>query len=220
MPLRLDADRWGDLEVLEVTEVDVSTEVLPEDATWWCGRCGDEHQLTKGSVVKLRSHLGVTNQIACPRCAGIARRRREGARPRRVLLVEDDPDHRDLTRRFLEDAATAEVVGYVSDGREALTEIERLRPDAVVLDLAMPRLDGLDLLAQLPDDLEAVVFSGVPGLRERCQSLHGDLTVLPKGAGSFDRLVDVLGRPERPRGDRGRTSRGPTTSSRYPRTPP
>jgi hypothetical protein len=195
MPLRLDADRWGDLEVLEVTEVDLPTDGLSEDDTWWCGRCGDEHPLATGSVVKLRSHLGVAHQIACPRCAGIARRRREGARPRRVLLVEDDPDHRDLTRRFLEDDGTAEVVGYVLDGREALTEIERLRPDAVVLDLAMPRLDGIGLLAQLPEGLEAIVFSGVPGLRDRCRSLHGDLTVLPKGAGSFERLVEVLARP-------------------------
>jgi hypothetical protein len=192
MPFRLDADRWGDLEVIEVIEVDVPSEELSEDATWWCGRCGDEHRLTAGSVVTLRSHLGVTHQIACPRCAGLARRRWEGRRPRRVLLVEDDPDHRDLTRRFIEEDATAEVVGYVSDGREALTEIERLRPDTVVLDLAMPRLDGMDLLARLPEGLEAVVFSGVPGLRQRCQALHGDLTVLPKGAGSFARLVDVL----------------------------
>jgi hypothetical protein len=195
MSLRLDADRWGDLEVLEVTKVELPADELHEDAVWWCGRCGDGHRLAAGSVVKLRSHLGVTHQIACPRCAGIARRRQEGTRPRRVLLVEDDPDHRDLTRRFLEDEATAEVVGYVSDGREALTEIERLRPDTVVLDLAMPRLDGMDLLARLPDGLEAVVFSGVPDLRERCQALHGELTVIPKGAGSFGRLVDVLARP-------------------------
>jgi CheY-like chemotaxis protein len=192
MPLRLDADRWGDLEILEVTELDLPAETLPADATWWCGRCGDPHPLDGGSVVKLRSHLGVSHQIACPRCAGIARRRSEGTRPRRVLLAEDDADHRDLTRRFLERDGTAEVVGYVSDGREALTEITRLHPDVVVLDLAMPRLDGLDVLARLPEEIEAVVLSGVPGLRDRCQALHGDVTVLPKGAGSFDRLAELL----------------------------
>jgi CheY-like chemotaxis protein len=192
MPPRLDADRWGDLEILEVTALDLPADAFPADATWWCGRCGDPHPLAAGSVVKLRSHLGVDRQIACPSCAGLARRRSEGTRPRRVLLAEDDADHRDLTRRFLEQDAAAEVVGYVSDGRQALTEITRLHPDVVVLDLGMPRLDGLDVLAQLPEEIEAVVLSGVPGLRDRCQELHGDVTVLPKGAESFTRLAELL----------------------------
>jgi CheY-like chemotaxis protein len=192
MPPRLDADRWGDLEILEVTELDLPADAYPADATWWCGRCGDDHRLAAGSVVKLRSHLGISHQIACPRCAVLARRRAEGSRPRRVLIAEDDADHRDLTRRFLEREATAEVVGYVSDGREALTEITRLHPDVVVLDLDMPRVDGLDLLARLPEEVEAVVLSGVPGLRDRCQALHGDVTVLPKGAAAFPRLVELL----------------------------
>jgi CheY-like chemotaxis protein len=192
MAPRLDADRWGDLDILEVTALDLPEDAYPADATWWCGRCGDPHPLAAGAVVSLRSHLGVSQQIACPRCAGLARRRSEGARPRRVLLVEDDPDHRDLTRRFLERDGTAEVVGYVSDGREALTEITRLHPDVVVLDLAMPRLDGLDVLARLPEEIEAVVLSGVSGLRDRCEALHDDVTVLPKGAGSFDRLAELL----------------------------
>jgi CheY-like chemotaxis protein len=200
MPLRLDADRWGDLEIVEVAPIDLPSTEISEDASWWCGRCGDDHHLTAGAVVKLRSHLGVTQQIACPRCAGIARRRLEGARPRRVLLVEDDPDHRDLTRRFLEQTVAAEVVGYVSDGEEALTEITRLGPDVVILDLAMPRLDGVDLLERLPNDIEAIVLSGVPGLRDRCQALHDDVTVIHKGAGALDRLVDVLAGNDEPPG--------------------
>jgi CheY-like chemotaxis protein len=192
MTRRLDADRWGELEILEVTDLDLPADAYPVGASWWCGRCGDGHPLGAGAVVKLRSHLGVSHQIACPRCAGLARRRAEGGRPRRVLLAEDDADHRDLTRRFLEGEATAEVVGYVSDGRAALTEVARLHPDVVVLDLDMPRLDGLELLARLPEEVEAVVLSGVPGLRDRCEALHGDVTVLPKGAAAFPRLVELL----------------------------
>jgi CheY-like chemotaxis protein len=192
MPPRLHADRWGDLEVLAVTGLDLPADAHREGAIWWCGRCGDAHPLAAGAVVALRSHLGVSAQIACPGCADLARRRREGARPRRVLLVEDDDDQRDLTRRYLERDAVAEVVGYASDGREALTEIARLHPDVVLLDLAMPRLDGLDVLARLPDDVEVVVLSGRPEYRDRCQALHGDVTVVSKGTGCLPRLAEVV----------------------------
>jgi CheY-like chemotaxis protein len=192
MPTRLDADRWGDLDILDVAPLHLPADTFADDASWWCGRCGDDHPLAAGSVVTVRSHLGTTEQIACPRCAGIARRRASGVRPRRVLLIDDNPEYRDLLRRLLEDHATAEVVGYVADGREALVEIERLRPDAVVLDLAMPRLDGLDLLPRLPEDLEVVVISGMPRMRARCQELRRDVTVLPKDRRSLRRVVEMF----------------------------
>jgi CheY-like chemotaxis protein len=192
VPSRLDADRWGDLEILEVAPLDLPADTFPSDATWWCGRCGDEHPLADGSVVTVRSHLGTNAQIACQRCAGIARLRASGSRPRRVLLIDDSADYRDLVRRLLEDHAVAEVVGYVADGREALVEIERLRPDAVILDLSMPRLNGLELLTRLPDELEVIVLSGKPRMRARCQQLHPDITVLPKDEPSLRKLVDMF----------------------------
>jgi CheY-like chemotaxis protein len=192
MPTRLDADRWGDLEILDVAPPNLPGDICAARASWWCGRCGDEHLLADGSVVKVRSHLGTTEQIACPRCAGIARRRASGSRPLRVLLVDDNADYRDLLRRLLEDHADAEVVGYVADGREALVEIARLQPDTVVLDLAMPRLDGLDLLSRLPEELEVIVISGRPRMRARCQELHRNVTVLPKDTPSLLRLVEIV----------------------------
>jgi CheY-like chemotaxis protein len=192
MPSRLDADRWGDLEILEVTPLDLPVETFTSADSWWCGRCGDDHPLAAGTVVMVRTHLGTTEQIACPRCAGIARLRASGVRPRRVLLVDDNPDYRDLLRRMVEDHAAAEVVGYVTDGREALVEISRLQPDVVVLDLAMPRLDGLDLLPRLSEELEVIVLSGRPRMRARCQELHHNLTVLSKDRPSLLRLVGML----------------------------
>jgi CheY-like chemotaxis protein len=192
MPRRLDADRWGDLEIVDVAPLDLPADTFTADDAWWCGRCGDDHVLAAGTVVTLRSHLGSTEQIACPRCAGIAQLRASGSPLPRVLLIDDNPDYRDLLRRLLEDHASAEIVGYVADGREALIEIERLRPDAVVLDLAMPRLDGLDLLPRLPEDLEVIVLSGRPGMRARCKELRDDVTVLPKDPPSLLRLVDIL----------------------------
>lgn len=67
----------------------------------------------------------------------------------RVLLVDDHPLVRAGIRRVLETRAGLSVVGEASSGGEALRLIEDLKPDIVVLDLAMPDLDGLDVLDRL-----------------------------------------------------------------------
>jgi CheY-like chemotaxis protein len=141
------------------------------------------------SAVWFSCSLGTTAQIACPRCAGIARLRAFDLRPRRVLLIDDDTDYRDLLRRLLEDRPVAEVVGYVGDGREALVEIARLQPATIVLDLAMRRLGGLELIPRLSEELEVIVLSGKPEMRARCQELYPNITVLAKDDTALSRLV-------------------------------
>jgi DNA-binding NarL/FixJ family response regulator len=65
----------------------------------------------------------------------------------RVLLADDHPAMLALTATAL--AGEYLVVGSVGDGRALLTEAERLRPDVIVLDITMPRLDGIQAAAQL-----------------------------------------------------------------------
>ncbi len=60
----------------------------------------------------------------------------------RVLLVDDSADFLDSAARFLASEASVEVAGVALSGREALVLIEERRPDLVLLDLAMPDLDG------------------------------------------------------------------------------
>ncbi len=67
----------------------------------------------------------------------------------RVLLVDDHPLFREGLRFTLEQADGIEVVAEASDGHEALSIAEEHRPDVVVMDLAMPRLDGLAATAHL-----------------------------------------------------------------------
>ena len=64
-----------------------------------------------------------------------------------VLIVEDDPALRDLYRWALQAAGFAVVA--VSDGLEALRQIESGTPDAVVLDLALPFVAGHDVQQEL-----------------------------------------------------------------------
>jgi len=65
----------------------------------------------------------------------------------RVLLADDHRLLREAFSRLLE--PECDVVGGVADGRAVLTEAERLQPDIVVLDVAMPLLNGLDTARQL-----------------------------------------------------------------------
>jgi len=79
------------------------------------------------------------------------------------VLVDDVPELRELTRIGLEDHGSCAVVGEAGDGLQAVEEVAATRPDAVVLDLSMPRCDGLEALAELRREhpqLAIVVFSG------------------------------------------------------------
>jgi len=73
----------------------------------------------------------------------------------RVLIVDDQTLVRQGIRSLLELADGISVVGEASDGHEALAQIAALTPDVVLLDLRMPRLDGIGVLEALRHDREA-----------------------------------------------------------------
>jgi DNA-binding NarL/FixJ family response regulator len=67
----------------------------------------------------------------------------------RVLLVDDHAVVREGLRTFLELQEGIEVVGEAGDGREAIAAAARLRPDVILMDLVMPRLDGVTAMRTL-----------------------------------------------------------------------
>ena len=72
-----------------------------------------------------------------------------------IVIADDHPIFRDGLRKLLDAEGSFDLVGEASDGVEAVDLVRRLRPDVLLLDLAMPRLAGLDALAE-------VVQGGVP----------------------------------------------------------
>ena len=70
----------------------------------------------------------------------------------RLLVVDDDPQVIDLVRQLL-DGEPYEVIA-AADGQEALEAISHQRPDIVLLDLLMPRLDGFAVIEYLRQDAQ------------------------------------------------------------------
>ena len=67
----------------------------------------------------------------------------------RVLVVDDHAVVREGLRAFLDLQEGIEVTGEAADGEEAIAAAERLEPDVVLMDLVMPRLDGLGAMRVL-----------------------------------------------------------------------
>jgi two-component system, NarL family, response regulator LiaR len=67
----------------------------------------------------------------------------------RILIVDDHAVVREGLRTFLELQDGLEVVGEAGDGEEALPLAERLEPDVVLMDLVMPKLDGVGAMREL-----------------------------------------------------------------------
>src|SRR5574340_1382775 len=100
----------------------------------------------------------------------------------RILVVDDDRAVRESLRRSL--SFNGYSVDLATDGVEALDAIANERPDALVLDVMMPRLDGLEVCRQLRstgDDLPILVLTARDSVSERVAGLDaGADDYLPK----------------------------------------
>jgi len=67
----------------------------------------------------------------------------------RVLVVDDSPTARDLLAGILGADADLEVVGFAANGREALAQVKKLKPDVITMDLNMPVMDGFEATREI-----------------------------------------------------------------------
>lgn len=82
--------------------------------------------------------------------------------PLRILIADDHEVVREGARALIEHEPGWQVCGVAVNGREAVDAVTKLKPDVLVLDLAMPELDGLEALRQIrraSPNTEVVIFS-------------------------------------------------------------
>jgi DNA-binding NarL/FixJ family response regulator len=111
--------------------------------------------------------------------------------PVNVLLVDDDRHFVEGLRTMVEEAPTLSVVGVAENGLEAIELVEELEPEAVVIDLHMPLLDGVSAVARMRNDhpglyLIAMTADGTSELHEAVADAGADAVLMK------DELADEL----------------------------
>jgi CheY-like chemotaxis protein len=153
---------------------------------------GIEDQAVANELAELGCELGQGHAFAAavPSIALEALLARGGSAapdPIRVFLCDDAPALRHLLRSFLEWGGDVEIVGEAGDGAGLADAVRDAGADVVLLDLSMPRVDGLEALADLravAPDLGIVVLSGFEEQRMAAKALAlGADRYLEKAAG-------------------------------------
>jgi len=118
----------------------------------------------------------------------------EGTDVIRILLVDDVEKIRQSLRSILATSRQFEIVGEACDGEEAVVAVTQLQPSVVVMDINMPRLNGIDATAWIRRTYPHVVVVGVSAIATEytCQLMKaaGATTVIPKDA--IDQLRHVI----------------------------
>lgn len=124
-----------------------------------------------------------------------------------ILLAEDDPDDRMLTRRALEESRMATTCATVKNGEELMaylrqegeyTEPERApHPDLILLDLNMPRKDGREALREIKSDAElrripVVVLTTSEAEQDILQSYDLGVNAFVTKPVTFDGLTEAM----------------------------
>jgi len=88
----------------------------------------------------------------------------------RVLIADDDTGFRTFMRRTLKNEADLTVVGEAMDGEEAVRKAKELKPSLVLMDIDLPRTDGLEATRQIKGSLPetvVIMFSPLDGMEYR-----------------------------------------------------
>ena len=115
-------------------------------------------------------------------------------RPLTVVVADDEADVRLLLRLQLDAIDGISVVGVAGDGAEVLEVCRELKPDAVVMDLLMPKVMGIQAIEQLQNELPGVgivAYTATAGEFVRAEMHRLGVTLLLK-SGDIAQLVDAL----------------------------
>lgn len=102
----------------------------------------------------------------------------------RVLLVDDESLVRRILRQILAAYPDMELVGEAATGEEAIDAVERLQPHIVVMDIRMPRMDGIAAAREISQRFSHVK---IIGLTEYAYGYHADAMEKAGAAGVYEK---------------------------------
>jgi PAS domain S-box-containing protein len=110
------------------------------------------------------------------------------ARPIRILIVDDHAEVRRAFGELLQERPELQVVGEAADGLEAIAAARELRPDVILMDVSMPRMDGVDATRRIHAELPGIQILGL-STHVKIEDLHS--IELAGAAGFFTKGVDT-----------------------------
>ena len=113
----------------------------------------------------------------------------------KILLVDDDQIIRQGLKMLLELRRHLEIIGEASDGETALALAQTLRPDLVIVESALPRLDGIQVVTRLraaADKCTIVMLSLKDDAETRTQALAAGANVFIGKHETPNRLLEVI----------------------------
>ena len=112
--------------------------------------------------------------------------------PMRALVADDEPLARQVLREYLADMAGIEVVAECGNGFEAVKAVTEKKPDLLLLDVQMPKLDGFDVLELIGSDVPVIFVTAYDQYAIKAFQVHAvDYLLKPFGA---ERLAEALAR--------------------------
>jgi DNA-binding NarL/FixJ family response regulator len=116
--------------------------------------------------------------------------------PLRILIVDDSESIRNLVRAFIESNTDWQVCGEAENGRVAVEKVSELKPQAVIMDLSMPVMNGLDAareITRIDSKVQMVMFTmHVSDELRRYAEAVGIKVVISKSEKIGDHLIGAL----------------------------
>ena len=115
--------------------------------------------------------------------------------PLRVLIVEDDPMMQLGLEQALSDQPDLEVVGQAEDGYQGVQMVQKLRPDLVVMDIGLPRIDGIAATQQIKQtmpDVHVVMLTSHTAQAEILAALSAGADAYCVKGASIERLLAAI----------------------------
>ena len=112
-----------------------------------------------------------------------------------VLLVDDHPVMRQLLRELLESHDDLTIVGEAGNGEDAVTEVTKLQPSVVIVDITLPTMSGIQAteLMKMRSPFSAIIglTAGVQGHTEKAMLAAGAVAIIDK-AEVFEALYPAI----------------------------